>query len=179
MPDKAELIRLVAFDVDGVLTDGAITLTDGGEQIKTFHVRDGSGIKYLMRAGLDVALITGRSSRVVERRAKELGIEYVFQGAKVKIEPYEALLEMTGLADENIAYVGDDLPDIPILRRCGLGFAVADAADEVKKAADRLTAARGGEGVAREVAEYVLKAQNKWQQILSRYMDTTPNREAQ
>ena len=97
----------------------------------------------------------------------------------MKIEPYEALLEMTGLADENIAYVGDDLPDIPILRRCGLGFAVADAADEVKKAADRLTTARGGEGVAREVAEYVLKAQNKWQQILSRYMDTTPNREAQ
>ena len=171
MTEKAERIRLVAFDVDGVLTDGSITLTDGGEQIKSFSVTDGTGIKYLMRAGLDVALITGRSSRAVEHRAAELGIEYVFQGAKRKIEPYEALLEMTGLTDENVAYVGDDLPDIPILRRCGLGIAVADAADEVKEAADRITAARGGKGAAREVAEFILKAQDKWQQILARYVE--------
>jgi 3-deoxy-D-manno-octulosonate 8-phosphate phosphatase (KDO 8-P phosphatase) len=169
MSDRALKIELVAFDVDGVLTDGGILLTDGGEQIKVFCVRDGTGLKYLLRAGLQVAMITGRTSRAVEHRAAELGIEYVFQGAKDKIEPYEALLKMTALRDEQVAYVGDDLPDIPILRRCGLGFAVADAAAEVKKVAHRLTAAPGGRGAAREVAEYVLRAQGKWTKILARY----------
>jgi 3-deoxy-D-manno-octulosonate 8-phosphate phosphatase (KDO 8-P phosphatase) len=166
---KAARIRLVALDVDGVLTDGSITLTDSGEQIKTFHVRDGTGIKYLIRAGLQVALITGRSSRCVEYRAAELGVEYVFQGAKVKLEPYEALLEMSGLSDAQVACVGDDLPDLPLLRRCGLAVAVADAAEEVKAAADVVTAAAGGRGAAREVAELILKAQGKWDTILRRY----------
>jgi len=166
-----EDIRAVITDVDGVLTDGRITLASDGLEIKRFHVWDGSGIKYLLRSGIAVAFLTGRTSDVVAARAAELGVEHVRQGAKSKLPAYESLLTDLGLTDEAVCYVGDDLPDLPVLRRAGMGVAVADARPELLEAADHVTRAAGGEGALRELAEAILKAQNKWAAILSRYLD--------
>ena len=175
MADHADIqadlkrVKLVVFDVDGVLTDGGIILDDRGVETKRFHVRDGSGIKYLIRSGLKVAFLSGRTSLVVRVRAAELGVDEVVLGAIDKLPAYEALTARLGLADEEVAYVGDDLPDLPVMRRAGVAAAVADAASEVGEAADVRLASRGGEGAAREFAEMVLRAQGKWARALERY----------
>jgi 3-deoxy-D-manno-octulosonate 8-phosphate phosphatase (KDO 8-P phosphatase) len=166
-----EDIRAVVTDVDGVLTDGRITLASDGVEIKRFHVWDGTGIKYLLRSGIAVAFLTGRESDVVARRAEELGVEHVRQGAKSKLPAYESILADLGVRDEAVCYVGDDLPDLPVLRRAGVGVAVADARPEVIDAADHVTVAGGGEGALRELAETILKAQDRWAAIMSRYGD--------
>jgi len=168
VPDE---IKMVVFDVDGVLTDGRIILDDLGNEYKNFDAQDGSGIKYLLRAGLKVGLITGRQSAVVALRARELGIEDVYQGEKVKLRSFRKLLEKHRLNGSEVCYVGDDLPDIPVMRKSGFPVAVANARPEVRNEAAYVTTAEGGRGAAREVAELILKGQGKWDAILSRYYE--------
>ena len=164
-----ESIRAVICDVDGVLTDGTIYLGPEGIELKGFHAWDGAGIKYLLRSDIQVALLTCRESEVVARRAAELGIAHVRQGAKSKEPAYDELLDELGTTDAETCYVGDDLVDIPVLRRAGCGVAVADARPEARAVADYVTEARGGKGAVREIAERILKAQGKWAAVVSRY----------
>ncbi|MEK6776873.1 MAG: HAD hydrolase family protein [bacterium] len=166
---KAEKIIGIILDVDGVMTDGSITLDAHGVETKTFHVRDGHGIKLAQRAGLRFAIITGRESPVVNVRARELGIEEVFQGAKNKIEAYDEVLRKWGLTDKEVAYIGDDLIDLPIFRRSGLSAAVADADPETREQADLILSHPGGRGAVREFIEIILKTQNKWKEVTERY----------
>ena len=168
----AKNIRFVILDVDGVLTDGSIILDNKGNEIKSFHVRDGHGIKMLIRAGIHVALITGRSSKVVERRARELGITEVFQKCFDKRKAYEQLAEKYSLDDHEVAYVGDDIVDIPLLQKIGLPVVVADADDDVKASALMVTGNGGGRGAAREVCDLILKAKGLWQAIIDGYRKT-------
>jgi len=162
-------IRLLICDVDGVLTDGRVIFDAAGVESKEFHVRDGAGLKYWIRSGHQAALLTGRESTVVARRAAELGIVLVEQGALDKLPALGRLLAAAGCAGAEAVYVGDDLPDLPVLRAVGLAVAVADATEEVRAAADYVTTARGGAGAIREVVELVLKAQGRWAGILERY----------
>ncbi|TAN08968.1 MAG: HAD-IIIA family hydrolase [Rhodanobacteraceae bacterium] len=155
---RAAQVRLVAFDVDGTLTDGRLWLTEDGHEIKVFHVHDGLGLKLLRQHGIEVALISARISHAVELRAAQLGIDYVYQGKTNKLGCLEDILRASGLAASAAAYVGDDLPDLPPMRACGLAIAVANARPEVLAAAHWHTRARGGEGAAREVADFVLAA---------------------
>lgn len=166
---KARDIKLLILDVDGVLTDGKIVYTDRGEEAKAFDVKDGHGLKLLMRAGIPVALITGRSSPAVEHRARDLGITRVYQKAINKIEAYEELRRAENLRDEEICVVGDDLPDLPILRICGFSVAVADSAEEVKREVDYVTNKEAGKGAVREVCDIILKARGLWGAVTDRY----------
>jgi 3-deoxy-D-manno-octulosonate 8-phosphate phosphatase (KDO 8-P phosphatase) len=168
----AKKIRLLLLDVDGVLTDGSIILDNRGNEFKSFHVRDGHGIKMLLRAGIQVALITGRSSRVVERRARELGIREIFQKCFDKRIAYRKLSEKYSLHDSEIAFVGDDIVDIPVLRMCGLPMTVADADDEAKAFAHLITKKGGGKGAVREVCDLLLKARGLWDGIINGYSKT-------
>ena len=165
-------IDLLVLDVDGVMTDGGVTLTGGGDEIKTFHVRDGSGMKYWKRAGGRIAMLTGRESPAVRLRAEELGVDALRMGAKDKLPVYLDILKELGAEEGRAAVVGDDLPDLPLLRRCAFPAAVADAVEEVRQAAAYVTAARGGAGAVREVVELLLRRAGKWQGILARYLDT-------
>ena len=175
MPEQAELERkalavtTVVLDVDGVLTDGGILLAPDGAELKRFDVQDGSGIVYLMRAGLRVAIISGRRAAAVEARAQELGIEDVYQGYHRKLDAFEDIRNKRGLRAEETACIGDDLPDIPLMRTAGLGIAVANARPEVIGVADHVTRAAGGAGAVREAAEWLLKIQGRWDGILARY----------
>jgi len=162
-------IDLLVLDVDGVLTDGTVNLGPDGAEIKAFHVRDGSGIKYWRRAGRKVAFLTGRSSPAVDRRAEELGVDAVRQGAKDKLPALEEMLSQLGAAAERTAVVGDDLPDLPMMLRCGFAACPADAVDEVRARADYVAAAAGGRGCVREIIEMLLKSAGLWEGILSRY----------
>lgn len=168
-PALAAPIRLVIFDVDGVLTDGRIVIDEEGRESKFFDVRDGHGLKLLQRAGLQVAFLTGRESRVVEVRAAELGVGLVRQGARDKVAVYEELLARTGLTDREVAFAGDDLVDLPVMRRVGLALAPADAAGEVRAAAHWVARSAGGRGAAREMVELILKAQGRWAEVVARY----------
>ena len=165
-------VRLLILDVDGVLTDGKVIYTDSGEEIKRFDVRDGHGLKLLMRSGIDVTLLTGRESRVVLHRARDLGIEHVYQKALNKIEVYETILTKRNLKDKEVGFVGDDLVDLPVLRKVGFSAAVPDAVPEVKEIVDYVTSKKGGEGAVREICELLLKAQNKWEQVTEKYYKT-------
>ena len=167
--EKIKPIKLLILDVDGVLTDGKIIYNDSGEEIKAFHVRDGHGLKLLMRAGIGIALITGRKSKVVLHRARDLGIKNVYQRVTNKIEVYEKILKGKNLKDENVGFVGDDLVDIPVLKRVGFSAAVGDAIPEVREVADYVASKKGGEGAVREICELLLKVQNKWEEITERY----------
>lgn len=157
--EKARKVRLVIFDVDGVLTDGTLYLTDSGEEIKAFNSRDGHGMKMLRESGVELAIITGRASRCVEQRAGNLGIELLFQGATDKARVYADLLAARGLDAGATAYMGDDLIDLPVLRRCGLALTVPDAPLAVRQHADYVTRAQGGRGAAREACELIMHAQ--------------------
>lgn len=163
-------IKLLVVDVDGVLTDGRIFCSDSGEEQKVFHVRDGSGITYWHRSGLKSVIISGRTSKAVEHRARELGIADVCQGATDKLEVYERMIEKHKVKDEEVCYIGDDLIDLPVLRRVGFSVAVAGSPEELLSAVDYVTVAPGGGGAVREVVEKVLKSQGKWGAILKRYV---------
>ncbi|MGC2061519.1 MAG: 3-deoxy-manno-octulosonate-8-phosphatase KdsC [Thermodesulfovibrionales bacterium] len=168
----AKKIELLILDVDGVLTDGSIILDNAGNEYKAFYVRDGHGIRMLIKSGIRVAIITGRYSKVVERRAAELGITEVFQKCHDKRVAYDKLLRKHALADSAVAYVGDDIVDIPVMKRVGLPVAVADAAEEVKKVACMVTKSRGGRGAVREVSDLILKARGLWGALFSEYLKT-------
>lgn len=175
MPKRNDLnarlkrVRLVIFDVDGVLTDGGIYLMPDGAEVKRFNVLDGTGIKYLDRAGIRTCVLSGRRSRATTQRARELDMTPVLQGYKRKIEGFHKILRQTGFAAEDACMVGDDLPDIPVLREVGLAVAVANARPEVRAMAHWVTTTCGGFGAAREIAERILKTQGKWGEIVGRY----------
>ena len=168
---KAAKIRLLLLDVDGVLTDGAIIIDSRGGETKRFDVRDGLGVALLIRSGIRVGFITGRSSDVVRLRAKELGVRIIYQGVQDKADVYDKIKHETGLTDEEIAYVGDDIVDLPIMRRAGLAVAVRDSWPGIRPGADYVTEAEGGRGAVREVSELILKAQNHWQRLADPYFD--------
>jgi 3-deoxy-D-manno-octulosonate 8-phosphate phosphatase (KDO 8-P phosphatase) len=167
--EKLKAIKLVLLDVDGVLTDGRIIYTDGGEEIKVFHVRDGMGIRLLMTAEIGVGIVTGRRSDALLHRCKNIGIDMVFDGVRDKAAVFDTILKQTGLSAENVAFVGDDLPDLPIMKRAGLSAAVADAHPIVLEQADMITNSKGGEGAVREVCEAILTAQGFWEKIMERF----------
>ncbi len=162
-------IKMLMLDVDGVLTDGGIILDNEGNEYKSFHVRDGHGIKMLIHSGIKVAIITGRHSKVVERRAHELGITEVFQKCFDKRVAYRKLIEQYSLEDREVAYIGDDIVDAPIMSLVGLPVAVADATEEAKGFALLVTKNRGGRGAVREVADFILKAKGIWQGMFDDY----------
>ncbi|MCS6945160.1 MAG: HAD hydrolase family protein [Sutterellaceae bacterium] len=168
---RAARLRLMAFDVDGVLTDGRLYFGADGEAMKAFHVRDGQGIKLLQAAGIEVALLTARTSPIVARRAQELGIARVWQGQADKWSGLLALCAAVGCAAQDCGYMGDDWPDLPVLTRVGFAAAVADAVPEVKAVAHWVSSCAGGCGAARELAEFVLRAQGRFETLLSQYRD--------
>lgn len=169
---KAKAIRLLLLDVDGVLTDGRIVLDDRGVETKQFDVRDGQGIALLMRAGIQVGLITARNSKAVRYRAKELGLRIVHQGVQNKANAYEAIRRQSGLTETQIAYIGDDIGDLEILHRVGLAVTVNDGWEELFQSVDYITEKSGGRGAVREVAELLLKAQSKWDAISKKVNNT-------
>ena len=156
---RARAVKLAIFDVDGVLTDGRLYFLPDGSEFKTFNTLDGHGIKMLIASGVQTAIISGRKTPVVERRAQNLGIQHLFQGREDKLVVLDGLLAELGLSYEQVAYLGDDLPDLPVIRRVGLGMAVASADGFVRQHAHGVTQARGGEGAAREFCELILRAQ--------------------
>jgi 3-deoxy-D-manno-octulosonate 8-phosphate phosphatase (KDO 8-P phosphatase) len=169
-PTRAQAIKLVVFDVDGVLTDGSLYLGDDGQEYKAFHARDGHGMAMLRQAGIGMAVITGRQSEVVRIRMESLGVEHVYQGQRDKLPAYQVLRETCGLTDAQIAYVGDDVVDLPVLRQVGLAVAVADAHPLVKAHCHWQTQAPGGRGAVREVCEGLLAAQDKLQGFYDSYL---------
>jgi 3-deoxy-D-manno-octulosonate 8-phosphate phosphatase (KDO 8-P phosphatase) len=167
---RASRIKLVLMDCDGVLTDGRLWLTeDGGEQ-KSFNTHDGLGLALLHRAGLKSGIISGRSSTAVERRARELGVEFVRQGDPSKVAAFEEIVRLAGVSEDQVAFIGDDLPDIPLMKRSELAVAVADATEETRLLAHFVTRAKGGRGAVREVIEMVLKVQGRWNDLLDEYL---------
>ncbi len=168
---KARNIRLLALDVDGVLTDGSIVYTSQREQVQSFHVHDGLGLKLLSLAGIHVAILSSRSSHALAIRAEELGIKLVYQGLPDKIEVYERIKKKLGIKDKEIAYIGDDWVDLPLLQKTGLAIVVADAAQSMEDYADYVTQQPGGRGAVREVCELILKAQNRRSEFLNHYLN--------
>ncbi len=162
----ADLIQLICLDVDGVLTDGGIYLDNQGNECKRFHVRDGLGLRIWKKLGGEVGIITGRSGLAVRHRADELGIEHVFQGSTDKVADFGNLLNDLRLTASQAAVIGDDLPDLPMLRLCGYPIAVADAVREVREDAEYVTTRPGGLGAVREAVEHLLKAQERWDEAL-------------
>lgn len=154
-------MRLVAFDIDGVFTDGRLYLSNDGVESKVFHTHDGFGVRQLLEAGLDIAVISGRESAAVDRRMSELGVQYVMQGNSNKVAAFEALVKELGIKEAEAVYVGDDLPDLPLLRRAGFSVAVKNAHDEVKAECNYTTVKAGGFGAVREVCDLVLHARRK------------------
>jgi 3-deoxy-D-manno-octulosonate 8-phosphate phosphatase (KDO 8-P phosphatase) len=169
MVDLTE-IELLALDVDGVLTDGTLVIHGDGSESKGFNALDGHGIRMWKLAGLKVALISGRASEPTRRRAQQLQIEHVFEDCHHKLPLFENFIKQLGLPAAKAAYVGDDLTDLPLIRYAGFGVAVANAADEVKRYADYVTARPGGRGAVREVIEHILKNSGRWQDLVKRYM---------
>ncbi|SFN01156.1 KdsC family phosphatase [Thermodesulforhabdus norvegica] len=167
--DRIKRIRLMLFDVDGVLTDGKIIYLDNGVEMKMFDVQDGHGMKLLIRAGIEVGLITGRYCRTVERRAEEIGIKHVYQNAKIKLEALEQILARTGLKEQEVGYMGDDLIDIPVMKRVGWAVTVPNANIHVFPYAHHITRKSGGNGACREVCEILLKTKNFWSTVTERY----------
>ncbi|MDT5123593.1 MAG: 3-deoxy-D-manno-octulosonate 8-phosphate phosphatase phosphatase [Acidobacteriota bacterium] len=167
---RAARIKLLLMDCDGVLTDGRITLLDNGDEEKSFHTRDGHGLVLLHRAGLQSGIISGRTSGLVERRARELGIKYVRQGTWNKIKDFEELLTEIEIDEREVAFIGDDVTDIPLMQRSELAVAVADAVAETRGVAHYVTQLPGGFGAVREVCELILKAQGRWSELMSRYI---------
>ena len=168
---RAAQTRLISFDIDGVMTDGGLTYTDDGHELKTFNVQDGLGIKLLQKAGIEVAIITGRNSGVVAARARDLGIEHVHQGVADKRATLAALLERLGVQWPECAFMGDDLIDLPAMTRCGLAIAPANARPVVKEIAHTVTEAGGGRGAVREAAELILEAQGRLAAAFAPYLD--------
>jgi 3-deoxy-D-manno-octulosonate 8-phosphate phosphatase (KDO 8-P phosphatase) len=167
--ERCQAIELLILDVDGVLTAGGITYANSGDEIKSFHVRDGSAIRLWQRAGKRVGLLTGRQAPAVGRRAKELDLDPIRQGIARKAEAFREVLEAANMRPENACCIGDDLPDLPMLRLCGLSVAVADACHAVRAETHLVTRTNGGYGVVGEVVEIILRAQGHWQPLLDSY----------
>jgi len=170
LSEIAKEVQLLLLDVDGVLTDGSIILDNEGNEFKAFNVRDGHGIKMLMMRGIKVAIITGRYSQVVERRARELGITEVYQRCHIKSVAFDDIIEKLGIKEREAAYMGDDIVDIPLFRKVGLPIAVCDAAEEIKAFSVMVTKNRGGKGAVREVCDFLLKAKGYWDDIMGEYL---------
>jgi 3-deoxy-D-manno-octulosonate 8-phosphate phosphatase (KDO 8-P phosphatase) len=168
LADRCRAIEMLVMDVDGVLTDGQIVYADNGVELKAFHVRDGSGLAVWRRDGKRAGIITGRTSQAVANRAKELGIDPVIQGASCKREGFEEIVKVARIGPEQVCYVGDDLPDLPVLCRCGLAVVVADACPEAISVAHYVTGRVGGRGAVREVIELILRCQGRWQGIVEK-----------
>lgn len=164
-------IKLLLFDVDGVLTDGTILVHADGSESKQFNIRDGAGIVWAQRAGLSIGLLSARTAGATAARAAQLGITIVSQGGANKIAGYEQILHAAGLEDHQVGYMGDDLQDLPVLRRAGFSAAPADAAPEVRAAVHWVSASGGGRGAARECIEHVLRAQGHWQAAVAGFLD--------
>jgi YrbI family 3-deoxy-D-manno-octulosonate 8-phosphate phosphatase len=171
--ERCARIEMLVLDVDGVLTDGRIVYTDAGEELKAFHVRDGSGVKLWTSLGKHAGIITGRRSTIVERRAKELDIAQVVQGADDKLTAFMQMLRAAGMTSEQVCAIGDDVVDLGVMRAAGLAVAVADACPEAIEDAGYVTQARGGRGAVRETIELILRAQGHWQGIVARYRNET------
>jgi 3-deoxy-D-manno-octulosonate 8-phosphate phosphatase (KDO 8-P phosphatase) len=167
---RAARIKLFLMDCDGVLTDARIWVLENGEDQKAFHTRDGLGLELLHRAGIQSGVISGRVSSALTRRAEKLGMKYVRQGCEEKEQAFAEILADAGLTKEEVAFAGDDLNDIPLMLQSGLAIAVADAAFETREHAHYITQAHGGHGAVREAIELILKAQNKWDEILRHYI---------
>ncbi len=170
---RAGRIRLLLIDCDGVLTDGGLYYATDGERVieavKVFHIHDGLGLRLARQAGLKVGIISGRGSLSLAARARELEIDYLSQGIETKLEAYEEIRAAAGLQAEEIAYLGDDLPDLPLMRQVGLAIAVEDAVSEVRQSAHFITQRRGGRGAVREAVELILKAQDKWDAVIASF----------
>jgi 3-deoxy-D-manno-octulosonate 8-phosphate phosphatase (KDO 8-P phosphatase) len=168
LAQRCAAIEVLILDVDGVLTDGGIVYGNDGNEVKRFHVRDGAGLKLWHRAGKRTGIVTGRTSKLVETRAAELGIDLMIQGADDKLSAFRRLLKRADAVPRNVCYVGDDLPDLPPLCHCGLAVAVADACPEVRESAHYITRAAGGRGAVREIIEVLLRRQGAWQGAVDR-----------
>ncbi|MBX3398102.1 MAG: HAD hydrolase family protein [Gemmataceae bacterium] len=166
---RAARIELLLLDVDGVLTDGSVLYADDGAELKRFHVRDGSGLKFWRDLGNRAAIVSGRMSSAVDRRAKELGIAPVLQGRSEKLAALDEVLKVLDMRPEQVCAIGDDLQDLPVLKRVGLAVAVADACPEVRAAAHHVTAAPGGRGAVRDAIEWLLKLRGQWDTVLANY----------
>ncbi len=167
---KAKKVRLLMLDVDGILTDGRIYYTDNGEEIKAFNVLDGHGIVMLKDAGIKTAIISGRKSQAVKRRAEELGVKYLYQGIFDKVRVMEKIIKAEKINSENVCYIGDDVTDLALLQRVGFSATVPDGAEEVKSRVDYITTRKGGKGAVREIAEIILKAKGVWERIINNYI---------
>ncbi|MDH5406191.1 MAG: HAD hydrolase family protein [Candidatus Aminicenantes bacterium] len=167
---KARRIKLILMDADGVLTEGKVTYGDGNLELKSFDVKDGAGIDLARKAGIRTGIISGRQSGALQRRAKELRIDEVHQKVINKVEVYKEILGRYSLRDEEVAYIGDDILDLPLLLRVGLSAAVADAHPEVKKRVDLVTTSTGGQGAVRELIEFILRAQGRWDTIVQEFL---------
>jgi 3-deoxy-D-manno-octulosonate 8-phosphate phosphatase (KDO 8-P phosphatase) len=170
--EKAKKIKLVIFDIDGVLTTGALFIGDDGQEYKAFNSKDGHGLRMLQDGGVEVAIITGRTSNVVEHRAKDLGITRIYQGKREKLPAYESLIKEMKLNHEEVAYVGDDVVDLPVMSKVGLAICVQDGHTFVKQHAHWVTECNGGCGAGREVCEMILQAKGKLQDMLQSYIST-------
>jgi 3-deoxy-D-manno-octulosonate 8-phosphate phosphatase (KDO 8-P phosphatase) len=169
LQQKASRVRLLLFDVDGVLTDGIVLMHADGSESKGFHIRDGAAIVWAQRAGLQVGLLSARMSAATAQRAAQLAIRLVSQGVPDKLTGYEQLVKQAGVSDDAVAYMGDDLLDLPVLGRVGFSGAPADAAEEVRGRVDWVSRAPGGRGAVREMIEFVLRAQHKWGGVVGQY----------
>lgn len=168
--ERAKNIKLVIFDVDGVLTAGILSYGNDGIEVKNFHVHDGQGIKLLKQSGVDIGIITTCKSSIVKKRMQDLGIDHLYQGQVDKLPAYEELKQKLNLSDEQIAYVGDDLPDLPMLKRVGLAVTVSNAPKIIQQHTHWITKAKGGKGAAREVCDFIMQAQGTYQTIIDSYL---------
>jgi 3-deoxy-D-manno-octulosonate 8-phosphate phosphatase (KDO 8-P phosphatase) len=168
--EQAARIRLILFDVDGVLTDGKLLVHADGSESKIFDIKDGTGIVWAQRLGLTVGFLSARSSAATAQRAAQLGITLVHQGVASKLEAYESIADSLMLDDEDIAYMGDDILDLPVLSRVGLATAPSDAADDVRSRVHWVSPARGGAGAARQLIELILRAQGQWDSVIATYL---------
>ncbi len=169
--ERAKGVKLLLLDVDGVLTDGRIVYSSSGNELKFFDVKDGHGIKLIQRAGIMVGIITGRTSEIVRRRAEELGITLLYQGRFEKSAVLAEIVNKTGIIKEHIAFVGDDLVDIPVLKRVGFGASVSDAVTDVKEVAHYVSSFPGGRGAVRDIVEFILRNKGLWNSVIEKYQD--------
>ncbi len=167
---KLKKIKLLLLDVDGILTDGSITYTSTGEEIKTFNAKDGLGIKLLIRSGIRIGIITGRKSAALRSRCRDLGIDILFDGVDDKISALEKILKDTKISAEETAFAGDDLPDLAVMKRVGLAITVPDASCHVIERADMVTSFNGGKGAVRQICEDILKSKNLWEQTMAGFL---------
>ena len=169
LPEKLKDIQLLLLDVDGVLTDGSIIYSDQDSETKVFNVKDGFGLKLVMAAGIKVGLVTGRTSRALHHRCRDLGIRFIYDGVQQKAPLLDRIISETGVGAADTAFIGDDLPDLPLMRRVGLSIAVADAHEMVRDYSDWITSAPGGRGAVREVCDALLKARGDWDKLMEHY----------